>query len=336
MRDPYIVLGVSRQSTDAEIKTAFRALARALHPDVNPGDKASEERFKEATAAYDMLSDAGLKRRYDQGEINADGSERRHRPGNGRAGGYDSAGRAGRNYSPGAKPDPSQTKPDPDAAKSEFYGAKAGKRGWRFETPPDDDTSEVFRNAKGPGGRQHTAPQAGSDATYRLHISLSDAVLGTTKTVSVSGGRKVEIAVPPEVESGHVIRLKGYGRPGLHGGADGDAIIEINIKMHPVLRRDGRDIIAEIPVTLEEAVLGCRLTVPTIDGKVTVLIPEGTNTGTVLRLRGKGVPDAKGGRGDQLVHIRIELADPDNDHLKAFLRKWTPTGANPRSKLGIE
>lgn len=298
MRDPYSVLGLDRSASDADIKAAFRAMARMWHPDLHAGDKQAEERFKEAAAANDLLSNPLLRAQYDRGEIAADGARRTPPP---------------------------------------RYRAKSSTQDPKLR----EEAMEILRRAK--ERREHAQrppepePVRGTDADYRLHISLSEAILGTTKTVTVSGGRSVEVIIPPEAVEGHRVRLTGYGHAGNHGGTAGDAMVEIVIKPHPHFRREGRDVLIDVPITLDEAILGTRLTIPTLTGKVALSIPEGTNGGTVFRLRGKGLP-ARGGlpAGDQLVEVKLELADPLDASLKAFVKKWTPTGENPRIKRGLE
>lgn len=311
MRDPYQVLGVSSSASPEEIKAAYRKLARTLHPDLNPDNALAEEQFKEASAAYDLLSDPAKRGRFDRGEINADGSPRAPFGGRAKAGAA-GAGRAG----------------------------SQGRRSWSFDSMfgEDDLFSDIFsRASKGPGGRQNTAPQRGADANYRLHISFEEAALGCTRAVSLTNGKKVTVKVPPGSEDGKILRLKGMGAPGSLGGADGDALVELRLKPHPLFTRDGQDVIAEVPVTLAEAVLGEKIMVPTIDGRVQVTIPEGSNTGTTLRLRGKGLPPATEGgeRGDQLVRLKIVLEDPADPKLKSLVKKMKTGGESLRSKLGF-
>lgn len=311
MRDPYQVLGVARSATSEDIKKAYRKLARTLHPDLNPGDPRAEEKFKEASAAYDLLSDQDKRDRFDRGEINADGSERRQR----------ASGRSGFTRS--------------------GFGTTGTRRtsNWAFdEGPADDDLfSDLFRHAaRGPGGRHATAPTRGQDTRYRLHVTFEEAAMGCTRTVTLTTGKKIAVKVPPGTDDGATLRLKGMGGAGMHGGADGDALVDIKIKAHAVFERQGQDVIADIPVSLEEAVLGGKITVPTVDGKVQVTVPEGSNSGTMLRLRGKGIPDESGIRGDQFCRLRIVLTDPGDDKLKSFVRKWKPEGPGPRAKLGLD
>lgn len=311
MRDPYEVLGISRSASAEDIKKTYRKLARSLHPDLNPGDAKAEERFKEVTAAYDLLSDETRRGRFDRGEINADGSEKMRNPwGNARGG--------------------------------QGGGPRGGPGGFGFDSmfSEDDLFSEMFRSAsRGSGGRQHSAPRKGADVHYSLTVTFEEAALGAARTITLTNGKKINVKVPPACEYGKSLRLKGMGSPGQLGGADGDALVEITVAAHPVFRRDGQDVIADLPVTLKEAVLGAKVVVPTVDGRVTVAIPEGSNSGTTLRLRGRGIPAAANSetqRGDQLVRLRITLPDPQDADLKAFLSGWDEPGTNPRVKLGIE
>lgn len=311
MRDPYEVLGISRSASAEDIKKTYRKLARSLHPDLNPGDAKAEERFKEVTAAYDLLSDETRRGRFDRGEINADGSEKMRNPwGNARGG--------------------------------QGGGPRGGPGGFGFDSmfSEDDLFSEMFRSAsRGSGGRQHSAPRKGADVHYSLTVTFEEAALGAARTITLTNGKKINVKVPPACEDGKSLRLKGMGSPGQLGGADGDALVEITVAAHPVFRRDGQDVIADLPVTLKEAVLGAKVVVPTVDGRVTVAIPEGSNSGTTLRLRGRGIPAAANSetqRGDQLVRLRITLPDPQDADLKAFLSGWDEPGTNPRVKLGIE
>ncbi|WP_019644419.1 DnaJ C-terminal domain-containing protein [Novispirillum itersonii] len=312
MRDPYEVLGISRSASAEDIKKTYRKLARSLHPDVNPGDAKAEERFKEVTAAYDLLSDETKRARFDRGEINPDGTERMRNPwGNARGGHGGGHG-----------------------------GAQRGGFGFDSMFSEDDLFSEMFRSAsRGSGGRQHSAPRKGADVHYSLTVTFEEAALGAARAITLTNGKKINVKVPPACEDGKSLRLKGMGSPGQLGGADGDALVEITVAPHPLFRREKQDVIAELPVTLKEAVLGAKVVVPTVDGRVTVTIPEGSNSGTTLRLRGKGIPAAANSesqRGDQLVRLRITLSDPQDAALKAFLTDWDDTAPNPRVKLGLE
>ncbi len=309
MRDPYQVLGVPKSATQAEIKTAYRRLARTLHPDINPNDKRAEERFKEVTAAYDLLGDAAKRERYDRGEIDATGAER-HR-------GYRSSASA---------------------------GASAGARGAGFKSgskfSAEDIMEELFRRrdrARSGAGAGSTRSGTGgsfkvhgSDTSYTLRVSFEEAAQGVTKRITLSTGKSLDVKIPAGTKDGTTLRLKGQGQAGAGGGNPGDALIEVRVEDHGWFQREGRDIRMDLPVSLPEAVLGGKVTVPTLAGKVAVTIPPGSNTGTVLRLKGKGM--AEGGEaGDQLITLKVVLPDRPNAELEDFLRRWAEKNAyDPR------
>lgn len=289
MRDPYAVLGVEKTASDAELKKAYRNLAKKLHPDSNAGDEKIAEKFKEVSAAYALLRDKELRARYDRGEINPDGSER------GFAGGG------------GFRPHP---------------GAQGGGMGGRFGDGFDPE--EIFASIFG-GGRRQRQPfqQKGQDRTYRLKIDLLEAIKGGKKSVTLEQGRTLNVTIPENVKEGQKIRLKGQGGPGVQGGPPGDALIEVSIKPHPYFRREENDIYLDLPVTLEEVVLGEKVNIPTIDGKVTMTIPKGASSGKTLRLKGRGAPDPKTGvRGDQYVKLQIMLPSEPDENLEKAVRKW--------------
>ncbi|MBB4264619.1 DnaJ C-terminal domain-containing protein [Roseospira visakhapatnamensis] len=329
MKDPYALLGVDREASAEDIKRAYRALARTLHPDVNTKDPRAEDRFKEVNAAYDLLSDATKRARFDRGEIDANGQERGF--GFGRGAGARRGGATGQ------------------GAGSGFGGGFGG--GWggggdggahfRFDDlfKGAETFEDIFARAqaakRGSGGRAGGGagrePAArGGDAQYRLRISFEEAIRGATRRISLTNGRTLNVRIPPGTESGSTLRLRGQGKAGSHGGDAGDALVEILVRDHPVFRRQGDDVIAEVPVLLSEAVLGARITVPTVDGRVAVTVPEGSNAGAVLRLKGKGAPrkdGPAGARGDQLVRLRVVIDDPADERLRQFLRGWRPANA---------
>jgi len=285
--DPYGVLGVARGANADDIRKAYRKLAKELHPDVRPNDKAAEDKFKRATAAFNLLSDPALKARFDRGEIDADGNERvgAFRSQGARSGPYQSAG-------PGSGPD---NVFDFGDIFSDLFGAGvAGGRG------------QAFARARG------------RDLRFTLEVDFVDAVNGGRRRVQLAEGRTLDVAIPPGVETGQVLRLKAQGAPGLQGGQPGDALVELKVKPHPHFKREGENITLDLPVSLTEAVEGGRVQVPTVSGPVAVSIPAGANTGMVLRLKGKGV----GGQGDQLVRLLIMLPEPADEELKKFVKKW--------------
>ena len=299
--DPYAALGVSRTATADEIRRAYRKLAKELHPDVRPGDKQAEERFKRATAAFNLLSEPTTKGRFDRGEIDADGNERmafNSRPRQG------SRQHAGAGAGPGA-------------------GAYSGDA---FDL--GDIFSDLFGSGVG-GGRGYSRMR-GRDIRFTLDIDFIDAVNGSKRRISLAEGRTLDVAIPAGVESGQVLRLKNQGGPGVQGGPAGDALVELNVRPHAFFRRDGQDVHMDLNVSLSEAVEGARIQVPTPAGPVALTIPAGANTGKTLRLKGKGVA----GQGDQLVHLHVVLPETPDEDLKKFVKKWSKRDYTPPRPAG--
>lgn len=300
--DPYEILGVLRTTSDAEIKKAYRALAKKLHPDLNPGDQELEERFKTVSAAYDFLKNSEQRRRYDAGEIDATGAERPERT-------------FYRHYA--------------DAGERHRYGPEGGS----------GDFSDFFARAFGHGGdragaRMDSGPMRfrGGDLHYHLAIGFLDAVNGATRRVTSPDGSVLDITIPPGTRDGQVLRLAGRGQPGLNDGPPGNALIEISVAPHPVFKRDGNDIHLDLPIAIDEAVLGGSVDVPTRSGRVKLRIPKGSSTGKVLRLKGKGVRPSKGVAGDQLVTVRIVLPDTVDEALETAMETWRENQAyDPRT-----
>ncbi|MEQ8966435.1 MAG: DnaJ C-terminal domain-containing protein [Azospirillaceae bacterium] len=317
MRDPYTVLGVSKQASQDDIKKAYRRLVKELHPDRNPGDAKTEQRFKEVSAAYGIVGDAAKRKKFDRGEIDADGRERPdaafHRA-------YAEAGRA-RDAGAGGF--------------GGFGGAGQQRAGGGFSGR--DFFEEFFGRGTGTGSGGAGVRAKGTDVAYELEVDFVDAARGTKKPITLSDGRTLGVTVPAGTEDGTTLRLKGQGLKGLGGGTPGDALVEVRVRPHPHFRREGLDIHLTLPVTLAEAVEGASVAVPTVDGKVQLKVPAGSNTGTVLRLRGRGIEDAKAGkRGDQRVRLEVHLPDPQDPDLVAFARGWKPAkGRDPRAKAGL-
>lgn len=286
--DPYKELGVSRTASADEIKKAFRKLAKELHPDKNPGNTVADERFKRITAAFDLVGDAEKRAKYDRGEIDADGREQFRGGGFGGAGG----GRAGGNP----------------------FGQGGGPQaGAGFE---NIDLDEIFGGMFG-GGAGRGRGSAGSgyapkgqDVRATLEISLEDAISGNTRRIQFSDGRTLDVAIPKGASDGQTIRLKGQGAAG-RGGVAGDALIELKIARHPVFTREGADLTMDLPVTLYDAVLGGKIPVRTPEGTVSMTIPKGSNSGKVLRLKGRGA-FADGKRGDLLAKLMIMLPETED------------------------
>jgi DnaJ-class molecular chaperone len=302
--DLYSVLSVPKTASAEDITKAYRKLAKKLHPDLNPGDKAAEEKFKKVTAAYDILGDAEKRGRYDRGEIDASGQEtpqqRYYRE---YAGGEDGA----RYRSTAGFED--------IGAFSDLFGDLFGERGGMR------------------GGRGARFSMRGSDAQYRLDVDFLDAVNGTKTRTTLPDGGTLDVTIPPGVADGQVLRLRGKGNPGIGEGEPGDALIEIHVRPHPVFKREGNDIVLEVPITFDEAVLGGKIEVPTIGGRVFATVPPGSNTGQTLRLKGRGIK-TKGSAGDQLVKLSIILPDRIDDDLKRFAETWREAHRyDPRRKL---
>jgi DnaJ-class molecular chaperone len=285
--DPYTVLGVKREASQDDIQKAYRKLAKKLHPDLNPGNKKAEEQFKEASAAYDLLGDAAKRARFDRGEIDASGQEQPQR-------------RYYRDFAEGGG------------------HAYSGEAGFADFAGADDIIAEIF----GQQGRAGNIRRRGSDVHYHLALSFLDAVNGGKQQLKLPDGSTLDVAIPPGTQDGQVLRLRGKGRPGINGGPPGDALIEIEVLPHPVFKRRGDDIHVEVLVPLADAVLGGKIGVPTPDGLVTMKVPKWTNTGTVLRLKGKGVPRADKTRGDEYVALKVMLPGKPDPELEQFIAQW--------------
>ncbi len=295
MRDPYEVLGVTRNASHAEIKRAYRKLAKDYHPDRHPDDAKMAERFKDISVAYKVLGDEKVRKQFDNGEIDAQGNPamphgfRTHR------------GQAGQ----GAHP-------------FEDFGFEFRRGGG----DPFEQFSDLFSSFRGGARRQMRS--RGEDRRYTIKVEFVDAILGAKKRLNLEGGKTLDVRIPSGIQDGQQIRLKGQGDPGIAGGGPGDAMIEVQIKAHASFRREGRNIHLELPVTLSEAVLGGKVTVPTVHGSVTVTVPAGSNSGTKLRLKGKGVPKSGSqAAGDQVVTLKIVLPDKPDPELTRLVEKWS-------------
>ncbi len=281
--DPYTILGVPRSASDEDIRRAFRKLAKELHPDIN--HSGTDERFKKVSSAYEILGDPEKRRAFDRGEIDGRGEPRRD--------GF-------RHYARGAR-----------------AGASAGFEEFGFS----DIFSDVFGGARA-GGRAGFSVK-GHDVRYTLDVDFLEAVRGATKRVTLPGGGTLDLNVPAGVSDGQVLRLKGKGARGFGAGEPGDALVEIRVRAHGQFKRVDDDILFEIPITVDEAVLGAKVEVPTVTGRVQLTIPKGTSSGRVFRLKGKGIKTAaKAEPGDQLVTVRIVLPDVIDDSLAYFFSEW--------------
>jgi DnaJ-class molecular chaperone len=313
--DLYQRLGVQRGASEAEIKKAYRSLAKQLHPDRNKDKPDAAKRFAEVTHAYDLLSDKDKRARYDRGEIDEDGNPKM--PFGSGFGGYSS----------GAGPQPG--------------AGGAGFENFNFGGADAADLSDLFeglfggrsRQGGGFGGfRQRArAPQKGADVAYRLKVPFEDAVALTAQRITLADGKTIDLKLPNGLEDGTRIRLAGKGEEGPAGR--GDAIVTIEVGPHRFYRREGNNIRLELPVTLKEAVLGAKVKVPTPEGPVMLSIPKGTTSGKVLRLKGRGFTAKDGKRGDQLVSVEVDLPSSDPELMK-FAESWEG-GGNPRASLGV-
>jgi DnaJ-class molecular chaperone len=291
-QDPYKELGVARSASEPEIRRAFHKLAKQLHPDKNPGNKVAEERFKRVSAAFDFLSDAEKRKRFDAGEIDADGRETMR--------GFQGGGPFGQGG-----------------------GFQQGAGG--FEGVDISDLfSEVFgRGGGGPGrgGFPPPPPAKGQDLRVKADVDLEEAILGGRRRIAFSDGRTIEVTIPKGAVEGQVLRLRGQGAAGRAG--PGDAYVEIAIRPHPLYRREGETLVMDLPISAPDAILGAKVQAPTPEGPVTLTVPKGSNTGQALRLKGRGLPDPKTGvRGDLLARLQVYLPEPVDPALEAFAETW--------------
>jgi DnaJ-class molecular chaperone len=292
MEDPYQILGVQRDDSENAIRSAYRKLAKRYHPDLNPGKPESAERFKAIASAYDILSDPVKRGRYDRGEIDAEGREK-----------------------PPEQP---------------FYHDM--DPGGRYDSGPNlspEDLEELLGAAFAEQLGRRTRSRRGADAHYGLTVSFLDAANGAVRRLTLPDGRTLDVTIPPGLRDGHVLRLKGQGLPGTGGSAAGDALIEVSVSRHPFFTRHGNDVVLELPVTLQEAVLGASIEVPTVKGKVRLTIPPYSNNGRRLRLAGRGIAG-----GNQVVELKVMLPTRAEPKLAEFLKDWQPDHPfDPRKEM---
>ena len=296
--DPYAVLGLSKTASDGDIRKAYRKLAKELHPDLNPGDAGAEERFKRVSAAYSLLGDPEKRARFDRGEIDASGMERPEQP----------------SYRHYADNDPSGR-----------YHNSAGYEDFA-------DMSDLFRDLFERERRRGGGHGRGPDVRYHLTVDFLDAVRGAKRRITMPDGNALDLTIPAGTRDGTLLRLKGKGAPGYGGGPPGDALVELAVAPHPIFERDGADIHMDLAISLDEAVLGGKVEVPTTTGRVNMTVPKGASSGHVLRLKGKGVAAPGVKPGDQLVRLTVVLPKQIDPELEAFMRDWRTRHAyDPRS-----
>jgi DnaJ-class molecular chaperone len=337
MKDLYKVLGVSKNASQDEIKKAYRKQAKQYHPDLNPGNKEAEQKFKDISQAYDILADAEKRKKYDAGQIDETGQEQ--------AGAHPSGGFY-RTYTRGGQGakytgfdfgGEQFTAEDifADLFGGGFAGMGGGARGARGAGPGAGmgGAGMGAGMGAGPGG----AKRKGEDVTYAIKVDFLEAANGARKRVRLADGQTVDVNIPAGTEDGKQLRLKGKGKPGPGGAPAGDAYVRINVQPHQYFERDGNDVHLTLPITLQEAVEGATVSVPTVDGTVQMKIPAGSNSGKTLRLRGRGIqPKGSDTRGDQLVKLQVVLPDQPDDELKKFVQKWGQKHPyNPREKAGL-
>jgi DnaJ-class molecular chaperone len=314
MKDPYQVLGVPKTASEAEIKKAFRALAKKHHPDKHAGDATAQKKFQEISGAYDILGDKDKRAQFDAGAIGADGNARGFDP---RQGGF----RQGNPFGSGGT------------------GPGAGGFHFSFGDEPGEAAGfqDIFAEMMGGGRRARgggTRQARGEDFTAQVVISFEEAARGGTRRVVLQNGEQIDVKIPVGVKDGQVVRVKGRGGAGKGGAPNGDILLTVQVAPHPFMTRDGNDIRMDLPVSLKEAVLGGKVPVPTLSGTVSLSVPAGANSGTVLRLKGKGIAE-HGGQpaGDLYVRLIVSLPDKPDEALTRFAEGWQ-ADYDPRPKRG--
>ena len=297
-RDPYEVLGVAKTASEEEIKKAYRKLVKQLHPDLHPGDKNAAERFKDVAAAYDIVGDAEKRAKFDKGEIDASGQQR------------------------------------PEQRFYREYANQGGARHYQSSQGFQDfgDMSDLFSDLFG-GAAGGPVNMRGRNAHYQFEVDFLTAAQGGQTRITMPDGKQLGVTIPEGVADGQTIRLKGLGQPGRGAAPAGDALIEIHVRPHPVFERKGDDVASELPITIDEAILGDKVEAPTLTGRVNVTIPKGASSGQVLRLKSKGFKTKSGGHGDHLIRLKIVMPKVIDEELESFMKGWRERHAyNPRAE----
>ncbi len=296
-RDPYEVLGVAKTASADDIKKSYRKLVKQLHPDLHPGDKKAAERFKEVASAYDIVGDADKRAKFDKGEIDAQGQER------------------------------------PEQKFYREYANRGGARHYQSGAGFEDlgEFSDLFSDLFGQaaGG----ASMRGRNVHYKLEVDFLTAAQGGQQRITLPDGKQLGVTIPEGVADGQTLRLKGLGHPGRGDGPAGDALIEVHVRTHPQFERKGDDVLSELAISLDEAVLGGKIEAATISGRVMVTVPKGASSGQTLRLKGKGLKGKRGVSGDQLIRLKIVMPKAIDEELETFMKGWRERHAyNPRAE----
>lgn len=361
MYDPYSVLGLSRSASDDDVKQAFRSLAKRFHPDTTEGAADKGQRFKDLSIAYEILGDPGKRKSYDRGEIDAHGNPRagytprpeREResediyaetaPRTAKANGHAHTNGTHTNghsngHTNGTHSNGTQTGGESNGSsfRSAFERAFGGTSSEPKQKSRVEDLFSEFFGERSSGGRKRPSPGKGLDTHYDLSVTFEEAALGGTRRVKLPGGKRFDVKVPIGVRDGQTIKLRGLGDAGLPSGSPGDALITISIEPHPYFRREGRDIHLDLPITLNEALHGAKVKVPTLHGQVTMVVPPGANAGQLFRLKGKGIPGHSiHPAGDEFVTLQIVLPDHTDQNLSEIVKRWEAANPyDPRKKFG--
>lgn len=303
-KDLYQILGVSKSASEAEIKSAYRKLARKYHPDLNKDDKNAAEKFKEISNAYDIIGNAEKRQKYDNNEIDADGKPTGFGTGFGGGSGAYGGTYSGNPFGGGFN-----------------SGGFDGAQGFDFSSIFGSDFFSQFGGGGNAGGGAYgrAGARKGQDVSYNMRVSFLDAANGAEKQVSLNG-KNINVKIPAGMQSGQTMRLKGLGGAGSNGGANGDVLITVNVEEHPYFKNDNLNVLLDLPISLKEAIKGAKITVPTISGKVAVTIPPMSSSGEKLRLKGKGIK-TKAATGDEIITLQIMLPKGKNEALSAAADK---------------